>query len=369
MNTAVSSLSARPALPGFGPYLRATWSAIRAGVDRHRTVYAIAFLCYFAGIFECLWLGLPVNYDLVSIVSGTSFLFLGVAIGVWLGFDLVRLWRQGYDGSPSKALLAKLATDILAPTRVANALHIFIANGVFFVGFIAVKKAIPHIVPFAWDERLAQLDAMLHFGTLPHDWLMPLLGAPLMLMLINVSYNLWFCVLLFCFFWFGYAKTDSFMRQRYFIAYLLLWLLGTCVLGTVFSSAGPCFYGHVVPGVDPYAGLLATLKSANTIYPIWAVPTQDMLWQSNLAGHGEVEGVSAMPSLHVATSILFILQARAWGKRWAIWFTSIFAGLIFIGSLVLAWHYAVDGYAGAALALFCWWLAGKFVPRTAAAAI
>jgi hypothetical protein len=27
----------------------------------------------------------------------------------------------------------------------------------------------------------------------------------------------------------------------------------------------------------------------------------------------------------------------------------------------LAWHYAVDGYAGIAIAATCWWLAGKLV--------
>jgi PAP2 superfamily len=359
MSSAVTSGFDRASLPRFSDYCRSIWSEIRRGAERHAVVYGLAFFCYFAGIVECLWLGLPVNYSLVSIISGSGLLFLCVAIGAWLAYDLVRLWRAGYSGSPSKALLATLTEEILSPGRVANALHIFLVNGVFFVGFIAIKKAIPHLVPFAWDGKLAALDAAIHGGYPPHSWLLPVFSAPIMLMAINVLYNLWFGVLLFCFFWFGYAKQDSYLRQRYFIAYLLLWLVGTCMIGTIFSSAGPCFYGHVVIGANPYAGLLATLHNANEQYPIWAVPTQDALWQSNIIGHGDIEGVSAMPSLHVATSVLFILQARAWGKRWAIWFTSIFAVLIFMGSVILAWHYAVDGYVGAALAVGAWWLAGK----------
>ena len=74
-----------------------------------------------------------------------------------------------------------------------------------------------------------------------------------------------------------------------------------------------------------------------------------------------------MPSLHVATSVLFILLARAWGQRWFLWFTVPFAGLILIGSIVLGWHYAVDGYAGGVLAVICWWFAGKVAPRPATA--
>jgi membrane-associated phospholipid phosphatase len=352
----------RPVI-GLGPYGSQVLAAVMAGFRSHVILYAIALGCYAIGIIECLVLQLPVNFNLVEIVSGTTFLFLGVAIGVWLAFDLVRLWRAGYSESPTLALIHKLQTDILAPTRVANALHAFLVNGIFFVGFLAIKKAIPHVVSFSWDQPFMALDKAIHGGVLPHEWLLPLLGSPDVLFITNVLYNLWFAVLLFCFFWFGYARQDSFLRQRYLIAYLSLWFVGTCVLGTVFSSAGPCFYGYVQAGVNPYENLMESLKFANTIYPIWAVPTQEMLWQSHLAGHGDVEGVSAMPSLHVATSVLFVLQARAWGQRWFLWFSIPFAAIILVGSVMLGWHYAVDGYAGALIAVGCWWFAGKIAPR------
>lgn len=360
-STYFESHPTRPVI-GFGPYGRSVLAAVVVGFRSHAILYAIALGCYGIGIVECLVLGLPVNFSLVGIVSGTTILFLGLAIGAWLAFDLVRLWRAGYVGSPSLALLHTLQTEILAPSRVANALHAFLTNGIFFVGFIAIKKAIPHVVSFSWDQTFMALDNTLHGGVLPHEWLTPLFSTPFSLLAINVLYNMWFVVILFCFFWFGYAKQDSFLRQRYLIAYLSLWFVGTCVLGTVLSSAGPCFYGFVVPGENPYADLLATLKSANEIYPIWAVPTQETLWQSHLVGYGEVEGVSAMPSLHVATSVLFILLARDWGQRWFLWFTVPFALAILVGSVVLGWHYAVDGYAGALLAVACWWLAGKIAP-------
>ena len=34
---------------------------------------------------------------------------------------------------------------------------------------------------------------------------------------------------------------------------------------------------------------------------------------------------------------------------------------IMIGSVHLTWHYAIDGYAGAAIAVFGWWLAGRLI--------
>jgi hypothetical protein len=36
-----------------------------------------------------------------------------------------------------------------------------------------------------------------------------------------------------------------------------------------------------------------------------------------------------------------------------------FVARIWIGSVTLGWHYPLDGYAGAALAGLCWWLAGR----------
>ena len=38
--------------------------------------------------------------------------------------------------------------------------------------------------------------------------------------------------------------------------------------------------------------------------------------------------------------------------------------MVLLGSVLLAWHYAVDGYAGAMIALACWWLAGLWVKRS-----
>lgn len=348
-----------------GARLRRTFEAIVAGIRGHAMLYGMAVMAYGCGLVESASLGLPVELDLVSLVSGTTFLFLFLMIGIWLAIELARLWFTGYRGSPALALRAKLLDDILAPERVSNVVHAFLVNGLFFVGFLAIKKSIPALVPFSWDEAFMKADRALHFGYLPHDLLAPLFQVPWVTFLVNVNYNLWFVVLLACFFWQGFARQDSPLRQQFLLAYLLTWFFGTCIAGTVLSSAGPCFYGFVVPGENPYAGLMAYLKAANEFYPIWAVPTQETLWQSHLDGQGPIEGVSAMPSMHVATTILFILLGFATRKRWLGWFFVGFSVSIFIGSILLGWHYAVDGYLGGLVALLCWKLAGWAVARNA----
>ena len=344
-------------------WLQRTFAAIARGFRRHAALYLIAFGTYALGLLESLWLGVPLSFGLVSIVSGTTFVFLFLAIFLWLAAYFIKLWRAGYAGSPLEALKVKLFEDIVAPGRVSNALHAFTANGVFFVGFLTIKKNIPIALPFAWDRTFMEWDKTVHFGVLPHEILAPLFQYPLITFLVNVNYNLWFVVILTFFFVLGFRKEDSALRQRYLISYLLTWLVGTCILGTFLSSAGPCFFGFVDQGANPYDGLMSYLKAANEIYPIWAVPTQDTLWASHLQGHGEVEGVSAMPSMHVGTTILFICCAFAVKKRWLIRFTIPFTVSILLGSVLLGWHYAVDGYLGALVAYVCWVIGGWIVNR------
>jgi membrane-associated phospholipid phosphatase len=85
------------------------------------------------------------------------------------------------------------------------------------------------------------------------------------------------------------------------------------------------------------------------------------LWKNYETGTGIVNGISAMPSMHVGTSVLFATLGFASGKRWLGWLLTGFASLIMIGSVHLTWHYAIDGYAGAVIAIFGWWLAGRLI--------
>ena len=61
-----------------------------------------------------------------------------------------------------------------------------------------------------------------------------------------------------------------------------------------------------------------------------------------------------MPSMHNGTALLFAL-AGFQVNRTVGWLLLAHAGLIFIGSVVLAWHYAVDAYVAWALTLVLWY--------------
>jgi hypothetical protein len=340
--------------------MAALGEAVLFGFRRHALLYAFALVVLVTAMFEAWALNLPFDFQMVKIFSGPVLLILAVMILVGLGLEIVRLARAGHKGSLFAALGCKLRDDYCAPLRVSNALHAFLFMSTYMVGYSFIKKAIPAAQPFAWDQTFLAWDQAIHFGQHPFQ-LLAFLNVPAVTFLLNVNYNIWFFVMFSLWFWQGFSGQDSKLRLHFLLGFTLTWFLGTCILGTLLSSVGPCFYGRLVPGADPFAPALDWLRTANGHYPIWSLRVMDELWKNYETGVGLVNGISAMPSMHVGTSVLFAIMGFASGKRWLGILLSLFAALIMLGSVHLAWHYAIDGYVGAAIAIFGWWLAGRLI--------
>ncbi|WP_352599348.1 phosphatase PAP2 family protein [Mesorhizobium sp. M0488] len=86
-------------------------------------------------------------------------------------------------------------------------------------------------------------------------------------------------------------------------------------------------------------------------------------WHWSIAKSSGTMGISAFPSIHVASSVLFALYATRLSPRLgvAMW---IFAAIIMLGSVVLGWHYAPDGYAGILISVAIWKITGVVLSRT-----
>jgi len=260
--------------------------------------------------------------------------------------------------SPIKALYYDLKEYLFNSRRLSLGLPVIVVLFFFIETFTFTKVNIPAINPFEWDIYFMELDRWMHFGYQPWEILQPVLGYAPVTFLINLNYNTWFIVMWTIFIWQAFANQPSALRLQFFIAFLLIWSIGGSIFAIYFSSAGPAFYEGLNLAPNPYKELMAYLYQVNETLPIWALNTQEMLWTSYTSKEGLVAGISAMPSMHNASAVLFALLGWKVSRAHGIALT-IFAVLIFLGSIHLGWHYAVDGYFAIVLAVVIWWISGK----------
>ena len=229
----------------------------------------------------------------------------------------------------------------------------------FLVGFTAAKSAIPFLVGYSWDGFWADVDLFI-FRTDPWRLTHWLFG----------SGSLWFWQWFYAVGWgaafyFSAAAIPLYGSRRFvstfFATVFSTWLIGGFFLAYWFSAAGPVFAQMFDPSLTArFAPLRAELGAKLAGGPIG-------LTQNYLAGavHSHVAvmggGISAMPSMHLATAAIYVIAAR--GTKW-LGPCVLFWLIIFIGSAYFGYHYWIDGFAGTAVAYICWkassWTIGKF---------
>lgn len=330
---------------------------LRDGLSAHAMFFVIA-IGYLAA--------LKVTGLVVPAVADSSLLELSVGIitfSVPVALLSLALYTFGTmvlgdrPDKPIKVLWQRMKAVLTSPQKMSAGLPLFANLIIFMFAFTAFKANIPVFVPFSWDVTFDQWDKAIHFGHRPWELLQPVLGHAPVTWALNVNYNLWFFTMNL--FWVHYAfiAVPGKERTRFFLAFMLITAVIGTLLATVFSSAGPAYYTRLGLTPDPYADLMAYLHTVKQVYPLWALDTQDMLWAYKQEG-SVFGGISAMPSIHNATALLFVLAV--WNKSPVLRAIMIVhAALIFIASIHLGWHYAVDTYIAWPIAVALWSVAGR----------
>jgi hypothetical protein len=168
----------------------------------------------------------------------------------------------------------------------------------------------------------------------------------------------WFAMLFGVVTWQAWSA-DRVTRSRFFLALALTIVVAGSLLAHLMASVGPTFYAEVVPGPDPYAPLMSWLETVHEREGLSAFRLRADLWYSYTTNaRASWLNISAMPSLHVAFAVLFALLGWSTHRVLGVLLT-VYACITLIGSIQLAWHYALDGYVAAAVAVAAWWLAGR----------
>jgi len=261
--------------------------------------------------------------------------------------------------SPTRAFLARLRPS---PDVVQN-IPLFVAMVAFYGVFTSAKTLLPSIVPFHADPALAELDYWLHGGNEPWE-LLSFLMVPAITKVIAFLYSaIWLTTMVGTLALVVFAPALRAARTQYIWTFLLIWTVLGAIGAAVFMSAGPCFYLDVT-GVDRYAELMRYIRSYDVGLGTPA-DTQDRLWRNYATGTaGLGTGISAFPSMHLANATLMALVWRR--LHW----TGGVVGVVFlmitlIGSVHLAWHYAVDGYVSILVTVAIWWGVGRVLKRRA----
>ena len=336
-------------------------------------------------IFIILILYLSYGFFIEFILNNYHILFLRFAMAQFisimvinnfclfiLGQFALRTWKNNLDGIYSK--FQDIINNYFSLNRFAGFILIYALLPIVISIFESLKKAIPLIKPFSWDVFFMKLDYLIHFNN--HPWVLfsPILTNTIAIRLIDILYITWFWLLNIITFWLSWSNRRK-LRMQFFITNLLILFFIGNLLATVFSSAGPCYYEQVtgVTQNNPYKSLMSRLhsiddynlpvdhpQSINDNSPIIALELQDRLWDNYInKAKAYCEYISAMPSVHVAFAALFALTISM---------VNIYLGLIFwaywaviqIGSVILGWHYAIDGYLSTLLTIGLWKLSGFF---------
>lgn len=228
-----------------------------------------------------------------------------------------------------------------------------------FPSFGLFKQLILPTRGFIWDATFAHIGRALTGGTSPWVFAHAVFGSHAGLHFLNFLYTFWL-VLIFAFpMVVATFVTERRLRLRLLVSWFAAWVLIGTVGAWCFASPGPCYYNALI-GPDPsFAELqrhLAALarSAAAEGHPVETIEFQPFLLK---AFYGRVfapgGGISAMPSMHVALATLCAIAGFAHGRALGLALT-VYAVLIWIGSIYFGWHYLVDGPVAAAMMIAIW---------------
>jgi hypothetical protein len=269
-----------------------------------------------------------IPFEAYAIAGATSAL---LGIGAFVVFKFVSYARQG-ERAPARRLVRELPR---CSGFVLGTVLVAVQMGVL----TWTKIMLPLAAPFWADPLLASAD---HFVFRTDAWRVAEAVFGWAAPMVDAAYVTWIPIK-FITLAVVLSLPESRKKTQAILAYFLI--MACTALGQyLLSSGGPVFFARLGFG-DRFAAL--------PIEP-WVKVTSSYLWNDYLRAGGDIGGgISAMPSLHVAIALWVALVVRAYAPRLAPRGDLYFA-LILIGSVLLGWHYAMDGIAATAITLFSW---------------
>ena len=247
---------------------------------------------------------------------------------------ILRMMRGGV-GHPIARCLLFLRENVKPLAFIAASMAL---AGLNMIAFMWAKPLLNYLVPFWADPYLVAVDRQI-FGTDPWHLLAWLNVTPLAYFYHRGWFALMIVVLLKVL-----MSPSSSQKSAILLTYFFLWSIFGPLVHSLLPAAGPVFYARLGYG-DAFSGLVMEPETRRLAEYLWRI------YSGQTFGAGA--GISAMPSLHIATTGWMIIATKQFAPRWMLPMSA--AGmLIFLLSVSLGWHYAVDGILGVIGAYAIW---------------
>lgn len=276
-----------------------------------------------------------------------------------MSYVVVRLAIQG-EKRPFRIIAEKSRDALKSPANLVITISLVVAMTMTMSAFGIFKTYLPDHMPYDRDGLLIAIDHYLFLGGDPWRITHALFG-PTATLIIDRIYTLWVPLLYVMTIFFAVFVREP-IRMRFFATSISAWILLGTVGAYLSASVGPCFLSdisHVEAArftelMTNLHDMDRTISGSSSSFAFTALEWQRVLWEAYQSGErGFAMGISAMPSMHVAITTIYLLCSLSYG-----WIARSMAGLflltIFVGSIHLGWHYAVDGIFSILLTTAIW---------------
>lgn len=310
-------------------------------------VLSVLSLCVAASIIWPVFLYPHLNLVELGLLNGAylglSFLAAGIVIACWRVPAFFR------------------ATTDPAELRTRWMVSAVLATGVTLPLFQVFKQIVLPARGFPFDVHIAAAERWIFGGRDAWEVTHAFFGGVWPTLVLDAAYAFWLPMMFLFPMVVSAAIHDVDARGRLIGTWVASWVIIGSIGAWLLGSAGPCYYNDLV---GPNAGFLKLHAALQALdgqaqsfgLSIRALYFQDMLEATQAGTNLDfASGISAMPSMHVAMASLFAIAGFRRSRLLGGIFT-VYALTIWIASVHLGWHYALDGVVGAAMMGALWGL-------------
>ena len=338
--------------PALGEQFRSLCSR-HPGLLGSAIVVAIHLLATMATGLAAVLVGAPFTFwfrdtPILLLVTGLNVLFFGVVWdGCLVAIGLAAEWVRRRTGRPFAAGLsveqmrgARFFTCGPWPTVIflITAFSILGTSNITLISLKLLRGASEWRDPLFWA-----LEGKIF------EWLVRL---PIQTSLWDSLYHSSWTVLFFAVFVMTLMRRGSDLVLRYCVSMVMLFYSGR-LIGLLTPVMGPAFYR---PDLFAYLQGSVSQSAIHYIETLMSLSPAAAMEKGGVL----VGGVSAVPSLHVG----MVMTTAIWlavGWRKSLYVTVPWVLMIWTSTILLGWHYIVDGVGGLVLGGVCAWASQRLV--------